>query len=407
MLMTFSCLTRICPVTAAILAFSLPSYGQQAPAPDPQTAPEKIGLYTRLSNAFSGPLHPVFKGVASGGGVGVGVAYDFPSQGRWQTRADAVVTIRRYWSTEVDTTYSGDLVQFEGYARMREMSQLYFFGQGLDSRFVDRTTFLLRDPTVGARASLRLAGWMAVGGRVEQIWPEVDRGRSNLYPTIQARFGEPDAPGLTEQPRFGRYQGFLEFQAPAGAGQALNQGGQYRIAYGFYDDQQFDRYSFNRVDLEAQHQFAGLRPHQRLTLHGWLAATEARAGNEVPFFLQPTIGGTGQVHSINDQIIGSDGSRGTLRGYQNFRFRDRNLLLLQAEYRIPVWGPVDASVFADAGTVAGRRADLSPSDLKHSYGFGISVMRGPLTVARTDFGFGSGEGAKISIGFGVGGDLLP
>ncbi len=67
--------------------------------------------------------------------------------------------------------------------------------------------------------------------------------------------------------------------------------------------------------------------------------------------MQPSLGGTGQLRSVGEEFIGSDGSRGTLRGFDNFRFRDLNLLLLQADYRVPVWGPVDASVFIDAGKV--------------------------------------------------------
>ena len=142
-------------------------------------------------------------------------------------------------------------------------------------------------------------------------------------------------------------------------------------------------------------------PHRRLTLHGWVAATDARAGNTVPFYLQPSLGGTGQIRSVGEEFIGSDGSRGTLRGFDNFRFRDQNLLLLQADYRVPVWGPFDASVFIDAGKVTPRPADLNFSDLKHDYGFSISVMRGVNTVARTDFAFGGGEGTKIIVSFGL------
>jgi len=51
--------------------------------------------------------------------------------------------------------------------------------------------------------------------------------------------------------------------------------------------------------------------------------------------------------------------------------------------------------------VTPRPADLNFSDLKHDYGFSISVMRGANTVARTDFAFGSGEGTKIIVSFGL------
>jgi outer membrane protein assembly factor BamA len=118
--------------------------------------------------------------------------------------------------------------------------------------------------------------------------------------------------------------------------------------------------------------------------------------------MQPSLGGTGQIRSVGEDFFGSDGSRGTLRGFDNFRFRDLNAMLLQADYRVPVWGPFDASVFFDAGKVTPRRADLSLTGLKYDYGFSISIMRGPNTVARTDVAFGSGEGTRIAVSFGLG-----
>lgn len=389
-------------ILAILLFVAAPGHAQDAPAPSP--APKDKSVFGRVSSVFSSPLHPVVKGVASGGGLGAGVGYDFPSRGRWETRAEAVGTVRHFWSAEIDTAYRGDRAHVEAYARAREMSQLNFFGPGTHSEFGRRTNFLLRDPVVGAVASVAVTPWMAAGGRIEEIWFDVGRGRSALFPSIEDRFGERDAPSLTQQPRYGRYQVFLEFSSPASVGQDLNQGGAYRIAYGTFDDQRLDRFTFNRLDIEARQKFSVFGPHRRLTLRGWIAATDARVGNDVPFYLQPTLGGTGYVRSVNEELIGSDGSRGTLRGFDNYRFRDRNLLLLQAEYRVPVWGPVDASVFMDAGKVASRLGDLDLSGLKRNYGFGISMMKGPATVVRTDVGFGGGEGVKFVVSFG---DVLP
>ena len=392
-------------VCGSLLLVATAGYAQDTPAPAPATPPDR-SLVSRLSGTFNKPLHPVVKGVASTGGIGVGLEYDFPALGRWETTATAVVTVRRYWSAELETAYRGDRTHVAAYARMREMSQLGFFGVGIDSGLRDRTTFLLRDPVVGALASVRVGRWIAIGGRLEEVWPDVGAGRSTIYPTIGTRFGADDAPGLNEQPRFGRYQGFVEFKAPASIGQALSQGGRYRIAYAVFEDQQFDRFTFLRLDLEAQHKFALFGPHRRLALHGWIATTDVEAGNDVPFFLQPTLGGSGQLRSVGEDLMGSDGSHGTLRGFNNFRFRDRNLLLLQAEYRIPVWGPFDASVFVDAGKVASRPADLNLAGLKHNYGFSVSMMRGPMAVARAEVGVGGGEGARFLLSFAMGGDVV-
>ena len=396
---------RLLPVIALCSVLLTPLQAQQVSAPEPPEAPQEKSLVGRVSDIFSGPLHPVTSTVAAGAGLGVGLGYRFPTSGGWETAAEAVVTFRRYWSAELQSAYRGERGRVAAYARIRQMGQLSYFGPGMQSEVNDRTNFLLRDPVVGAVASARVANWMAAGVRVEEIWPDVGRGRSPRYPSLEERFSALDAPGLNVQPRFGRYQGFLEFQAPSAVAQNLNRGGRYRIAYGLYDDQQFNRFSFTRIDVEARHKFAVFGPHRRLTLHGWMATTEPRSGNTVPFYMQPTLGGGGEVRSVGENIIGSDGSRLTLRGFDNYRFRDLNLMLLQAEYRIPVWGPVDVSVFADAGKVAARRTDLNFSGLKRDYGFAISMMRGPATVVRTDFGFGGGEGMHVKISFGLGDDF--
>jgi hemolysin activation/secretion protein len=63
-----------------------------------------------------------------------------------------------------------------------------------------------------------------------------------------------------------------------------------------------------------------------------------------------------------------------LRGYPDFRFRDRNRLLMTAELR---WTParfLDMAIFYDTGKVAARRADLDFSDLKESYGIGMRLV---------------------------------
>jgi hypothetical protein len=396
---------RLASVIALCLLLLAPLHAQQVSAPEPATKPEETSLFGKVSKIFNGPLHPIMKGVVAGGGLGLGLSYNFPTTGRWETIAQTVVTFRRYWSAELDTAYRGGHGRVGAYARLREMSQLSYFGPGIQSEVSDRTNFLLRDPVVGAVASVRIADGISTGVRVEELWPDVGRGVSAQHPSVEDRFAEIEAPGLNAQPRFGRYQGFVDLQAPASVGQTLNQGGRYRIGYALFNDQQFDRFSFTRLDVEARHKFAVFGPHRRLTLHGWVAATDTRSGNSVPFYMQPSLGGTGQLRSVGEDFIGSDGSRGTLRGFDNFRFRDLNLMLLQADYRVPVWGPFDASIFVDAGKVAPRRADLNLSGLKHDYGFSISVMRGPNTVARTDFGFGSGEGTKIYVSFGLGDEI--
>ena len=330
--------------------------------------------------------------------------FDFPSIGQWETSTKAVATINRYWLLEVDGEYDGDRVAGGAYARVRDMSRLYFFGAGPASDVADWTSFTLRDPVVGAHGTVKVLPAVAIGGRVEEIWPRVDGGRHPVRPSIETRFGEADAPGLSEQPRFGRYQTFVQVTAPAADGWGLNQGGSYRVSYDLFDDQVMDRFDFHRVQIEGRHRIAGFRPYHTVTFRGWVSSAEARPGRQVPFYLQHTIGGTSNIRSLHDAPLGGDGTAATLRAFANHRFRDNHLLLLQSEYRLNVWGPVDATVFVESGKAVSRRADLDFSRLKTDYGFSLNLVRATGPVARVDFGFGSGEGSRVFVSLG---GLLP
>jgi hypothetical protein len=380
-----------------VLLFGAPVRAQEAaPAPVAPGGVKETPLvhtFTLIAGSFQQPLHPVLESAPPG--LAAGIGYTFPSTGRWQTSTKAATNVERYWVAEVATGYHSTRAGFDTYARMRDMPQLEFFGGGINSSRDNLTHFRLRDPIVGTLASVRLHSSVSIGGRAEALWPKVERSRPARLPTLEDRFTEVDAPGLSEQPRFGRYQVFVDITAPAGLGPTLNQGGRYRVSYSMFDDQQFDRFSFRRLDVEARHRFELFGRYRRLTLHGWASTSYNSIGNDVPFFFQPTLGGIGPLGSVDEDLIGSDGSTGTLRGFGNFRFRDRNLLLLQAEYRWPLWGPFDVTAFVDAGKVTNRRQELDLSHLKHNYGFSISVMRGTGTLVRMDLGFGGGEGRQL------------
>jgi hypothetical protein len=347
-----------------------------------------------ISLTYHRPLHPMVRGIAPGGGLGAGLEYDGRYGERWQAVASAIATVRESWSAEVGGGYRDARVRLEAYARKRDLPELGFFGLGTESDLADHSNFRLRDGTVGLLGSVRPVEWLTVGARVEGLWPSVRPGRSSRFPSIETRFDESEVPGLTAQPHLVRSQAWVEFVIPPAAGEAIHQGARYRIAYASYSDRELDRFSFRRLDLEAQQRFALFGPLRRLTLHGWLSTTYTDPGNDVPFYLQQTLGGKWSLLGFHEELIGSDGTQATLRGFRNFRFRDRHLLLLQAEYRFPIWGPVDATVFAEAGKVAARRADLDLTGLQRSAGFSVSMMRGPATAMRVDIGFGGGEGVQ-------------
>ncbi len=398
-------LTRSVTLALVLMLAAGTADGQEPAADLPVTPNTKLfakieRAVIKIHSIFGRPLHPVIGGVAPGGGWGAGLGFEAPGRGPWEAGAKAVYTLNNYWVAEAIAGYHGRRAFFEGFGRARDMTQLDFFGPGTNSSISNRSNFRMRDPVVGAHGKFRLLPWLALGARVEELWPDVSSGKHEGVLSVEQRFTAGETPGFTSQPRFGRYQGSVDFHLPAAPGDAFYQGTKSRVTYAMFDDQELELFNFRRLDIEAQQVVAGIGAHHRLTLSGWASTTMTDAGQEVPFYLRRTLGGKSEVSSVHEDRLGSDGTDATLRGYRNLRFTDRHLLLLQAEYRLPVWGPIDATLFADAGKVTSTRNDLDLNDLRRDFGFSLSIMKGWATAARVDVGFGSGEGTRIFLSLG-------
>ena len=83
-------------------------------------------------------------------------------------------------------------------------------------------------------------------------------------------------------------------------------------------------------------------------------------------------------------MLPSLGGGSNLRGYSSWRFRDRNSVLLQGEWRIMVNRFFDSAVFYDAGQVAAHKRDLDLHRLQTDYGFGVRFHAPFATVLRID-----------------------
>jgi hypothetical protein len=118
-----------------------------------------------------------------------------------------------------------------------------------------------------------------------------------------------------------------------------------------------------------------------------LVLTQTSGVNQVPFYLQPTLGGT----DIDSRV--------TLRGYDNYRFRAPDLALVQFEYGIPVYDPIGVFVFYDAGTVGNTISDLSVTQFRQDAGSGVSVRLRGHVVAQTFYAFGAGHGGRWNYNF--------
>jgi hypothetical protein len=386
----------LCCVLPQVAAAQSTTVANDSPAPLPPAVRGIIKVFGR-------PLHPIVGVVAPGGKIGVGFGYDTPRDQDWFHNASALVTLNRYWSVEGETGYQTHRSRVGLFGEARHMSRIDFFGTGPQSDRANRTDFRLRENTVGARGWFRPRADVRVGGSAQAYSPALGTGASHDVLSIEELFHPGELPGLNRTPLFGQYRGFAEFLYPTLADpdqpDAVYQGyqGTYQVAIETVHDHDGGLYNFHRFETEVQQRFTGFKPGQRLTLHGLMAVTNASA--VVPFYLQYTLGGGG-LNPFRPDTIGTDGTTQTLRSYPNYRFRDRDTLLLQAEYRVPIHGPVHGTIFYDAGQVAGRPGALFDG-LKQGTGFSVSYMNRGATLGRLDVGYGSGEGVHLYWGFGL------
>ena len=125
-------------------------------------------------------------------------------------------------------------------------------------------------------------------------------------------------PGLGAQPVY------LHSRRPSASTRARHRGTPGAAASTTSSFQDFtdpgrQRSDFSRWTTRRSQHIPMLRDAWVLSLHGLLQTTYAKTGQQIPFFMMPSIGG------------GDD-----LRAYASWRLRDLNSLLLQAEWRVIV-----------------------------------------------------------------------
>ena len=105
--------------------------------------------------------------------------------------------------------------------------------------------------------------------------------------------------------------------------------------------------------------------------------SSAGTGNSVPFYFQPTLGGS----DINGQRL--------LSGYDDYRFRGPNLLALQESVEHSVWGPIGVYALVEQGRVTGAAATDS-SDFRQSFAVGLTLRAGGFPLVNISFAWGGG-----------------
>lgn len=255
----------------------------------------------------------------------------------------------------------------------QDLTQVNYFGLGPSSLKANVSNYRLKYVDIVGYATVSLGEYVSVSGRVGRLNPlkvSTASGWFIAYPDTQQIFTDASAPGLFQQPTFLHADASLTADSRNNRGHPTR-GGFYRVSWETFSDRDNDVYSFQRYELEGGHFIPLGTEKWLLAIRGWGVISDAGAGQVVPFYLLPALGG-----------------QDTLRGYLDYRFHDLDLVALTVESRWALMTHIDGALFYDTGTVGPTFNDLHWKDRKNSIGAGVRVHANGSTFARFDVGHG-------------------
>jgi len=306
---------------------------------------------------------------------------------------------------------------FNVYAQAIALNQIFFFGLGPSALESGKTVFGMQQTIAGANVIKPVSEWPAIRSLNLSLLGEINGRFVNIRgnpggstPSIEQLYNNASAPGLVSQP------GFVQI----GEGFRLkptlfNDHLQFNYLVNF---QQFfapsdSTYSFRRWTVDLDHEVplyshsqsvapkdtngpdecapaVGAQkcpsiPYSRnrngtIGLRLLISESIASAGSVVPFYFQPTLGGS----DINGNPA--------LSSYQDYRFRAPNVLLLRESFEHSIWGPLGFNFMADQGKVGLTRGDVDFQNLKHSFATGLTLRAGGFPQVFFLFAWGGNEG---------------
>jgi hypothetical protein len=249
----------------------------------------------------------------------------------------------------------------------QDYTQVRYFGAGPDSLETGVSDYRIQASDVVGYATWQAtssvavtgtAGWLSRPG-LSSSTGSFDRGE----PDTLALYRTEPAAALARQPGFVHGQIAIAADTRNHANYPTR-GALVRAAWSTYRDRGDGSLTFGRYEGEAAC-FMPVGGPAVIAARFWGVITDAGRGHDVPFYLLPSLGG----HT-------------TLRGYADYRFHDRNMVVANVESRWAVLEHVDVAAFVDAGSVAARASDLNLD--RRSYGLGVRVHTSSTTLARFD-----------------------
>lgn len=378
-------------VVCALLTMFTQDTASAQDAPSSKPAQEAVSaIVARIKVDQGGGFHltrhlaVVFGGIKQGSGPAAGPAVSWDLAGGAYVQLKAVYSIHRFQLLQArydSGRFFGERAHFSTRLRWQDAPKLPLFEAGPDAPNQHAQYGIRAAEWSGVvRATVAPATMLSVGSGVERYsssagWIDTEED--------EALSAVPDVQGLGS--RVSYIHSFAAIANDTRLSPDFSRTGRLlAAAVHDYHDPHGGTESFVRAEVAAQQLLPtpGRRGALDLAARAWMSQTAP--GHEMPFFLMPTLGG---------------GDR--LRGYRSYRFRDRDAVLLSAEYRWAVHEMVDVAGLYEAGTVSPTVGGLRLAHLAQSAGGGIRVHTKTSGLLRLDLARGR-DGLKLSIGVSSG-----
>lgn len=301
------------------------------------------------------------------------------------------------------------------YAQAISLNRILYFGLGNNSTIADQSVFGMSETILGANVIKPIYEWSAVRplnvslvGEMNGRFTSLRGNHGGPEPSIETRYSEVTAPGLSSQSSMIQFGEGVRLKPNLWGRMQFN----YLGTFQQYASSSDSHHSFLRWTTDLDHSFS-LYGHTTSQLasndnHGpdecarldercpsvsysrnlngsiglrlLVSESVISSTNSVPFYFQPTLGGSG----LN--------SASSLASYRDYRFRAPNILLLRESFEHSVWGPLGISFSADQGKVGTTHSEIDFNHLKHSFTAGMTLRAGGFPMVSLMFAWGGNEG---------------
>jgi len=321
-------------------------------------------------------------GLVTSAGCSLGPTFNRPDllNENLRLRVSAVGSIKQYYQVDGLMSFPrlfGKRLQLDVYGGHSDSPQLPYYGPGNDSSIHGRTDYRLEQTNLDFRLGWRVVRRHVLGGVTGGFNAiNVGTGTSEVYASAEKVYSPRQAPGVDVQTNYFHVGPFVQMDFRDRKDDP-HRGANIVVRYSDYNDTKRDLYSFHRLESVYEQYIPFFNEKRVIALRARTDLSYVHTNALLPFYLQPTIGGSDDV-----------------RGYRQFRFRDNNALLMNGEYRWEVAPVLDMAIFADAGKVFPRPGAFNLTGLKGSGGFGFRIKTRDAVVFRLDTAF-SREGFEI------------